>query len=273
MRARNRVREALREGRIPLGMELMLGSERIVEICGWSGFDCIHLDQEHTPFGFEAIESSVRAAEAAGISSFVRVAEALPKDISRVLETGATGVVVPNVRGADDVQQALDAMFYEPHGTRGMCPVTRAAHYRDDSWDEYVEWVRSEVMLMPLIENSDALANIDEICAMPDIDVISFGAGDLGQSMGVGARGLSEPVVLDAFKKTIEVAGKHGTVMDAMPFIGDDVMKSVEDLLDMGVGMITYDADALMLSRECSRFVGEFGDLVARRGSEKATTV
>ncbi len=272
MRAKNRVRQAIRDGRVPLGMELMLGSDRIVEICGWSGFDYVHLDQEHAPFGFEAIESSVRAADAAGMSSIVRVADNDPKDISRILETGACGVCIPQVRGADDVQRAMSAMYYEPHGTRGMCPVTRAAHYWDGGWEEYLEWVRSEVMIIPLIENKDALENIDEICAIPGVDAVSFGAGDLGQSLGVGARGLSEPIVRDAFHKVIEVAKKHNTVIQAMPFIGDDPLNSVDELLSDGVGMILYDADALILSRECRRAVGGIADLVARRGQRGVST-
>jgi len=269
MRPKNRLKQAIREGRVPLGLELMLGSERIIEIAGWSGFDFVQVDQEHTSFGFEAIESSVRAAEAVNLVAIVRVAENRPKDIGRALETGAPCIMIPQVRSAAEVRQALDAVYYAPHGMRGMCPVTRAAKYNDEEWEEYLEWVRSEVMLIPLIENKEALDDIEQICSIPDIDVISFGAGDLGQSLGVGAKGMSAPVVQDAFRKVVEVARKHNTVLLGMPFIGDAPLKSVEDLLDSGVGMVMYDADALMFSRECRRIVGDVGKLLASRRNRR----
>lgn len=265
MRPKNRLKQAIREGRVPLGLELMLGSERIIEIAGWSGFDFVHVDQEHTSFGFESIESCVRAAEAVNLITIVRVAENRPKDIGRALETGAHCVSVPQVRSAAEVRLALDAMYYAPHGTRGMCPVTRAAKYSDEGWDEYLEWVRSEVMLIPLIENEDALNDIEEICAIPEIDVIAFGAGDLGQSLGVGAKGMSSPIVQEAFRKVVEVARKHKKVLLGMPHIGDSPMKSVEELLDSGVGIVMYDADALMFSRACRRIVSDVGTLLANR--------
>lgn len=155
MRARNRMKQALQVGRVPLGMELMLGSERMIEIIGWSGFDYIHLDQEHAPFNFESIESFVRAADSVvspRLSGWRELSEGHLPDTGG----GSPRVVIPQVRDAADVRRAISAMYYEPHGARGMCPVTRSAQYNDDTWDEYLEWVRAELMIMPLIENKDA---------------------------------------------------------------------------------------------------------------------
>lgn len=273
MRAKNRVKQALREGRVSLGLEIMIGSERIIEIAGWSGFEYVQLDQEHTPFGFESIESCVRAAEGVGMSSFVRIPQYNPKDIGRALETGAHGVVIPQVRSAAEVRDAIAAMYYSPHGTRGMCPVTRTARYRDEDWEDYLAWTRSELMLVPLIENKDALAEIEAICAIPEIEIIGFGSGDLGQSLGVGARGMSEPVVREAFAHVAETARRHGVVLKSMPHIGDDPLKSVSDLIDKGIGSIMYDADALMFSRECRRIVKDVGGLLAQRTAASGSAV
>lgn len=255
MWTKNKIRERLEKGEIPLGLEVMLGSSRIVEIAGWSGFDYVQFDQEHTSFGLETIEDLIRAADATNMTSLVRVAENNPKQIGRALETGAHGVIIPQVIDADDVQRAIDAVYYAPRGKRGMCPVTRTARYCEETWEEYNEWLRSEVMVIPLIENDSALRSIEEICALPEISIIGFGAGDLGQSLGVGARGLSEPIVRAAFEKVVSVARKHNVVLKGMPVIGSSPSKAMKDLVDMGVRVVMYDADALMFTRECRRIV------------------
>ena len=139
-----------------------------------------------------------------------------------------------------------------------MCPVTRAARYLDGTWDEYVAWAEKEVMLIPIIENASALENIEAICALPGISVIGFGAGDMGQSLGVGARGLAEPIVRDALQKVVEVARKHDVVLKGMPVIdGSSPADAVKKLRAMGVGVIQYDADALLFSRECRRIMDD----------------
>jgi 2-keto-3-deoxy-L-rhamnonate aldolase RhmA len=256
MWSENKILKKIAAGQIPYGFEIMLDSPRIVEMVGWAGFDYIQLDQEHTPFGIETIENLIRAAEATGLTSLVRVAQNNPKDISRVLEAGAHGVIVPQVIDAADVQKALDAVYYEPKGRRGMCPVTRAARFDDAVWNDYLAWMQKEVMFIPLIENASALESIDEICALSGVSVIGFGAGDLGQSLGVGARGLAEPIVQKAFERVREAARRHNVVLKGMPVIGDDPAASVRKLLAMGVGMVMYDADALLFSRELRHIMG-----------------
>jgi 2-keto-3-deoxy-L-rhamnonate aldolase RhmA len=250
-RPRNRVKQLIDAGQVPIGIECMGGSEREIEMIGWAGFDYVHLDMEHTPFGYESIEQQVRVAESVGMTPIVRVVENDPHAISRVLETGAQGIVIPQVTGPDDIFAALNAMRYAPEGTRGMCPVTRAARFSDQSWEEYLEWARSELLLVPLIENEEALNNLEAICAIPEVKIVGLGSGDLGQSLGVGAQGMSAPVVQEAFVHMVEVAKRTNTVVDGMPVIGGDRKQAVQELLDSGVGMITYDADALMFMRLC----------------------
>lgn len=267
-RASNRVRQAIKEGRVPIGMEIMLGSERIIEMVGWAGFDFVQLDQEHAPFGFEKIESLIRAGDGVGLSSFVRVATSAEKDISRALDCGAHGVVVPQVKSAAEVKDALEAMYYAPKGRRGMCPVTRVARYDEDMWHDYLAWARDEVMLIPLIENTQALAEVDAICALPGIAVIGVGGGDLGQSLGEGAAGMSSEKVRAAFREVVVTAKRHGVLVKGMPVIGESAAASIKDLLGQGVGMIQYDADALVLSRICRDVINQARPLLSRRLSD-----
>lgn len=256
MFATNRVLKMVREGKVPIGIEYVTGSMHLLEIIGWAGFDYVHLDMEHAAFSYETIESQVRTALGLGMTPIVRVAEKNdPSCILRVLETGAQGIVLPQVSTAADVRQALAAMRYAPNGMRSMCPVTRAARYNETTWEEYVAWTDTEVLLMPLIEDPEGIENIDEICAIPEVKFIGLGTGDLGQRLGCGARGWAAPAVKKAAEKLMEAAKRHQVVVDGMPTISNEVEESLESLVDSGFGMITYDADALMFQRLCDRIM------------------
>ncbi|MEV4902722.1 aldolase/citrate lyase family protein [Citricoccus sp. NPDC055426] len=245
----NRTKQLLHEDKPALGIEFMTESHKLIEISGWAGFDFIQFDMEHTAYSFSEIEGFVRTAEGVGLTPIVRVAELGSSNIRRVLETGAQGLIVPQVRTAQDVEEALQAMRYAPGGTRGMCTITRAARYNEQTWDEYLRWIDEQLMFIPIIENEEALRNVHEILAVPGIDAVSFGAGDMGQALGAGADGLADERVREALFIVREAARANNVPLKAMPVIGEGTEESIRDHIDHGVRLLTYDADALMFAR------------------------
>lgn len=252
------IKKALKDGKPVLGIEFMTESHRLIEIAGWAGFDYIQFDMEHTPYSFSEIEGFVRTADGAGMTSIVRVAETTATNIRRVLETGAQGVMLPQVRSAKEVRDAVAATRYAPTGTRGMCPVTRAARFSEPTWEEYVRWVEDEILVVALIENPAALGEIEDICAVPGLDVVAFGSGDMGQSLGAGYSGMADPRVRAAFERVSAAARTADLPLLAMPTIDNDPFASVQSLVDEGVRLVTFDADALMFKRACSDIVTGF---------------
>ncbi|WP_336715486.1 HpcH/HpaI aldolase family protein [Arthrobacter sp. USHLN218] len=248
---RNKLKQQLKSGNPALGVEFMSESHKFIEVVGWSGFDYIQFDMEHTPYGFADIEAFVRTADGVGLTSLVRVAKVTPPDIRRALETGAQGIILPQVKNADEINDAIEAMHYAPRGSRGMCPITRAARYSEAAWQDYLQWVEQELIVIPLIENQSALDNIDEICEVPGVDALFVGAGDLGQSLGVGAIGLQSPIVQEAVERVADAARRYDIPLFAMPAMHENPFESVEALLGRGARLITFDADILMFSRAC----------------------
>ncbi|HEY5840482.1 MAG TPA: aldolase/citrate lyase family protein, partial [Mycobacterium sp.] len=115
---RNRTKEKLRRGEAVLGTFIFLGDPAIVEIASIAGLDFVVIDTEHAARDITQVESIVRAADARGITPLVRVSSLDDKEILRALETGAQGIMVPQVESAEQVRQMLSAMRYPPHGTR-----------------------------------------------------------------------------------------------------------------------------------------------------------
>ncbi|MGO4385777.1 HpcH/HpaI aldolase family protein [Specibacter sp. RAF43] len=269
----NKIKSKLRSGHSVIGIEFMSDSHKLIEMTGHAGFDFIQFDMEHTPYNFSEIEAFVRTADSVSLTSLVRVAEISSTNIRRVLESGTMGVILPQVRTADQVADAIAAMHYAPRGTRGMCPITRAARYSESSWESYVQWSQKELMCVALIENEEAMANIADILRVDGLDAVGIGTGDLGQSLGVGGAGMRSPLVRQAVESLSVQARAVGMPMWAMPDVTDPVT-SMRQMMRDGIRAFAFDADMLMYGRACDTAMSAFQEAtkedvreLARQGS------
>ena len=89
MYKKNRIKEMIDNGQIPLGMQCFTGDPALIEIMGLTGFDYVMLDSEHSGNDPRAMETLIRAADSVGLTSFVRVPQATDEaSIHRALEAG-----------------------------------------------------------------------------------------------------------------------------------------------------------------------------------------
>lgn len=105
----NTLKRKLAEGAEVFGLFCSIPAPALVEMIGCSGYDFVILDSEHTLVDPQQLENLIRAAEASGLTPIVRVPEAHPGAVLRVLDAGAMGVVVPHVRGRADVDRVIQA--------------------------------------------------------------------------------------------------------------------------------------------------------------------
>ena len=181
----NKVLEALAKGETPLGMQMYTHSEDLIEIVGFTGFDFVMIDMEHSRVNLETMVHCIRAAEVSGLTPMVRVIENSPSHIRSAIEAGAQGIFVPHIKNAEDAQKALEAMRYPPEGKCGICPSIRASGYSQDYWEEYMETANNQVMFIPLLEDVEAIEKAEEIFALlkPGRDAVGLGLGDITNSL------------------------------------------------------------------------------------------
>jgi 2-keto-3-deoxy-L-rhamnonate aldolase RhmA len=190
-------------------------------------------------------------------------------DIRRALEAGAKGLFLPMVRSAQDVRQAADAAFFPPKGQRGICPSIRAAGYNFRSFAQYAAWNNDEVALIPMIEHPEGVDNIDEICALEDVRIIVFGAGDLAYAMGEGTLMMKSPKVQAAYRKVLASAKRHGVAVIGGPVL-DPTPFSCRKALDDGVNVFCLGLDTLAFRRICEDYVSALNISVAGSGYSRA---
>lgn len=252
---KNRILEALKKGGIPLGMEVNTGNPSIIEILAYTGFDFYMLDMEHTRLNRETMEHCIRAADAAGITTLVRVTQNDPGLICHVQEAGAQGVVVPHVATPQDVQKIIDALRYPPEGKCGVCPSVRAANFSSADYENYIAYSNQNNMIIPLLEDRSGFDNAAEIFALlkPGVDAIGTGMGDLAFSLAKPGQKVDRqhPFIREAAAKVISLSKKTGIPIMDMAFSPE----GAKDTIARGARILLYSIDQLLFYSLCQDIV------------------
>jgi len=165
----------------PIVGTFVSGGITSLEVLGWSGFDFLCIETEHAARGIAEIAALLRAADACGVPSIVRVQDI--GEIGRVLDAGADGVIVPHVDTASDARACVRAVRYPPRGDRGLGPGRAARHGLGKNGDT------GEPVLILMSESPEAVANAAEIALVDGVDALFVGPFDLANSMGVAPGG------------------------------------------------------------------------------------
>ncbi|WP_448568668.1 HpcH/HpaI aldolase family protein [Thalassotalea ganghwensis] len=185
MLRKNVIKSALKAGEEVFGLVNSVPLPTLIEMIAYADYDFVILDLEHLLRDPSELEHAIRAAECSGITPLVRVPIDSPHLIKHALDSGAQGIVVPQVSSKAQIELAANACYYPPQGTRGITGGKNTGFGRLSITD-YVKQANEEVMLVVMIETKEGLANLDEILNVPGIDMVLEGALDLSVSLGHG---------------------------------------------------------------------------------------
>jgi 2-keto-3-deoxy-L-rhamnonate aldolase RhmA len=204
-------RRKILDGELQIGMSCHVSVE-LLEIAGARGLDFAWMDMEHAPRTIHDVFTYARAADALDLPLMVRLAQLDQATATGVLDSGAIGYLVPHVQTADQARQAVAYAKYAPQGDRGMCPQTRTCGFTGwEGWHDFWPKSNEETVVGVIVEDPVGVENLEEICAVPDLDIIWLGAGDYAQSLGLGGYHVDE-VVNEARMRTFELCSKYGKV-------------------------------------------------------------
>lgn len=215
-------RQSLDEGMLCLGAGITLTDSSIVEALA-PAVDFFWIDLEHTHLSYETVINHLIAAHAGGKPAFVRVRGSDAAHIKPLLDIGASGIIVPQVRSAAEAREVVNACRYHPQGNRGFGP-RRAANYGRDGGEAWLQEVNRRLFVAVQVENAAALHEIDDIAAINGLDSIALGPYDLSISLG-HAGDMQHPVVSEALDRIVTVARKAGK------YVGSGMGAYAEDAL------------------------------------------
>ena len=114
------LKQRLAKNELTIGSWITLGHPSIAEIMAGAGFDWLVVDAEHSVIELSEIQILIQAMDAHDCSAIVRLSSNDANQIKRVMDAGATGVMVPMVNSAADAEAAVRHTYYPPRGTRGV---------------------------------------------------------------------------------------------------------------------------------------------------------
>ncbi len=209
----NRAKEKLQAGEAVSVISGHMTSE-IIDFLGPMGFDAAWIECEHGPVSWEQISDMTRACDLWSMASVTRVNSNDPGLITRTLDRGSMGIVVPHVNTRADAEQAMMSAKFAPYGYRGMFGGRQSFGVSD-----YFHTANDQTMVVVLLEEVEALHNLDEILRVDYIDVFFVAPSDLSQTMGhIGNPG--HPEVQKAIDEAIEQIVSSGRVAGTL--VNDD---------------------------------------------------
>ena len=246
------VKDRLKNHETVFGTFYKLNSPIATEMLGWAGFDFIVVDCEHSPIGYESTENIIRTAENVGLSTIVRVPSAAEEHIFHALDSGAVGVQIPNLTSVEQFRESVSACKYFPAGTRGLSRGTRNAMF--GLWNEaekpYVQAANDKSLVVVHIENKEMAERVEEICQIPEIDVVFVGPADMSQSLGIPGKS-KDPRVVEIALRVIETAERYGKAGG---------IAAGKDNMDM---YIQHGARYIMYSSDAALFAGALKNAVS----------
>lgn len=191
-------------------------TEEVAYVLAAAGFDFLVVDTEHGSAGTETVQRISRAARGAGIAPLVRVTDISYACIARALDAGALGLMVPHVETAADAREVVRCAKYPPLGERGFGLRGAITEYTGVPVADAIAWSNAETMLMAQVESRRCLDGLEEIAAVPGLDVLLVGPTDLSISLGVPGQFL-HPSMQEAYRHVVSVAGRHGIAAGIHP--------------------------------------------------------
>ena len=170
-------------------------------------FDVIWLDLEHRAMSQREVQSILAMCQQHDIDCMVRTPTQGRTRLYRFLEDGATGFMIPFVSNADIARHIVEAVKFPPQGNRGLDGAGLDADFGIEAWkpdSTYLEDANQQTFVVGQIETAEALDELDDIAAVPGLDVLFVGPADLGRRLGEGGD-------LDAAVQAVaDAASRHG---------------------------------------------------------------
>ena len=238
----NTTKVKLAKGKVVYGAIINRYAPDQVELFGALGYDFVMIDCEHGPMDLDQVEHMVRAGEVFGITPITRIPNHEDDTILRFLDRGVQGLIVPHINTQEDAEAVARASRYYPDGHRGMAGGGRAHNYGvGTTRDESTAWVNSNILVIPMIEETEAVENLDAILGVPGVDVLHVASGDLGQSMGnpgpAEVRRLMSQVVPKIRAGGINAGVGGNNVADAA---------GIAEFVKLGANFVTVSAQGLL---------------------------
>jgi len=259
-------KKQLRAGTPKLGLFVNSHSPTVAEQLAHSGYDWLLVDSQHGPMGYEKLSAMLSGISNGGAKSLVRVGGYGDRPgIQQSLDLGADGVLVPYINNSDEARQAVSCARYPTTGTRSVYFPQRSMN--KEGLLGYAGGANSNVIVALQVETADCIKNIDEIAAVPGVDLLFLGQNDLCMSMGLYEKYefphmYTSPEIGAATEKLIAAARKNNVILGLFLF----GTSRVGEFLDKGFPFISIGNDLHHVLTQAGAYVKDVEEISKAKG-------
>ncbi len=259
-------KQQLRAGTPKLGLFLNAHSPTVAEQLAHSGYDWLLVDSQHGPMGYEKLSAMLSGISNGGAESLVRVGGYSDRPgIQQSLDLGADGVLVPYINTAEEARQAVSCTRYPTTGTRSVYFPQRSMN--KEGLLGYAGGANKNVIVALQVETADCIKNIDEIAAVPGVDLLFLGQNDLCMSMGLYEKYefphmYTSPELGAATEKLIAAARKNNVILGLFLF----GTSRVGEFLEKGFPFISIGNDLHHILTQAGAYVKDVEEIAKAKG-------
>nr|WP_157116846.1 aldolase/citrate lyase family protein [Nocardia vaccinii] len=231
------------------------------------GYDAVYVDLEHTTVALETAAMLCAAAVGAGIFALVRVPSQEPSLITRILDAGAAGVIVPHVDSAEEARAVVLASRFPPVGQRSVAGPNPVSGYQPRTPAELITVIEERTAVVVMVETPAAVAAADVIAGVQGLDMIVVGPHDLTAAMGIYGQ-FENDAFRAAVRTVADACQAHGV---AFGIAGIKSLDHLRWLTDMGLRFISAGTDIGMLTEAATARAKDLRGLSHRRAPEEPT--
>jgi 4-hydroxy-2-oxoheptanedioate aldolase len=260
-------KKELRAGRPKLGLFVNSHSPTVVEQLAHCGYDWLLVDAQHGPMNFEKLSVMLAGVASGGAKSLVRVAGYQDRQgIQQSLDMGADGILIPYINTAEEARQAISCCLYPTAGTRSVYFPQRSMNKA--GLLGYAGASNDNTIVALQVETADCIKNIDEIAAVPGVDLLFLGQNDLCMSMGLFEKYkfpdmYTSPELNEAVAK-LQAAAKKNNVILGLFLFGTS---RVGEFLDKGFPLISIGNDLHHILTQANAYVKDVEAISKEKGS------
>jgi 2-keto-3-deoxy-L-rhamnonate aldolase RhmA len=249
----NKVKKALLQGEVQVGTWITtIRTPQITQMIAAAGFDFLYIDMEHSCLSIETVGDLCFAALAAGLVPIVRPAGKDPHLLTRPLDNGAMGLLIPHVDTREEAEAVIQAIRFPPQGERGLNLMGPHTGFRRADGEEYVRSTHSETLLLVQIESDRGINNLDKILSVDGVDGGVIGRNDLSSDLGLPGQ-INHPEVTRRVEMLIATCHRHKKI----PGLLVQDLASAKEWISKGVRLVPYANEVSLLVNAGERAVTE----------------
>jgi 2-dehydro-3-deoxyglucarate aldolase/4-hydroxy-2-oxoheptanedioate aldolase len=205
----NRVKQLLQEGKTAWGSGLgQFRSAEVPRLYAAAGLDWTFIDTEHGNYDLETVTDIIRTSLLTTLTPIVRVGDLQYSLVARSLDVGAEGIIFPRVESPELLEKAISWTKFPPRGVRGYGLTIPQIGYQQAGFDEIIQHMNDNVLVVLQIETQTALQRCDDLLSVPGVDIVMVGPADLSISLGVPGQ-FDHPKMIEAITGVIESCRRH----------------------------------------------------------------